>query len=87
MVIGLALQGVGTMFFQLIQKMQFIGFIKMLSALLLICTLTLSILFSLPPIMVCLMYGLSYCMAGVFALILVASHVRIVLKLPFLPGF
>ncbi|KZE64052.1 hypothetical protein AWM68_13170 [Fictibacillus phosphorivorans] len=87
MVIGLALQGVGTMFFQLIRKMQYIGFIKMLSALLLICTLAFSILFSLSPLMVCLMYGLSYCMAGVFAIVLVKRHVPIHLKVPFLPGF
>jgi O-antigen/teichoic acid export membrane protein len=87
MVVGLALQGVGTMFFQLVRKMQYIGIIKMFSALLLICTLLLSILFSLSPLIVCLMYGLSYCMAGVFAIILIASQYPIRLNVPFLPGF
>ncbi|MCM3717690.1 oligosaccharide flippase family protein [Fictibacillus phosphorivorans] len=87
MVVGLALQGVGTMFFQLVRKMQYIGIIKMFSAVMLICTLLLSILFSLSPIIVCLMYGISYCIAGVFAIILVVSQIPIRLNVPFLPGF
>jgi O-antigen/teichoic acid export membrane protein len=87
MVIGLALQGVGTMFFQLIRKMQYIGFIRMFSSLMLICTLANSVLFSLSPVIVCFMYGLSYCMSGVFAVLLVAKHIRIRLHKPFLHGF
>lgn len=87
MVVGLALQGIGTMFFQLIRKMQYMGFIKMFTSFLLICTLAMSIFFSLSPVVVCLMYGLSYCMAGIFALILVSGHISIRLDVPFLPGF
>lgn len=87
MVTGLALQGIGTMFFQLIQKMQYIGFIKMVTSLLLICTLAISILFSLPPVIVCLMYGLAYCVAGIVSILFVTSHISIRLNVPFLPGF
>jgi O-antigen/teichoic acid export membrane protein len=87
MVIGLALQGVGNMFFQLVRKMQYIGFIKMFSALMLICTLLLSILYSLSPLIVCLMYGLSYCLAGIIAILLIANQFPIHFNVPFLPGF
>ncbi|ANC78839.1 hypothetical protein ABE65_019355 [Fictibacillus phosphorivorans] len=87
MVFGLAFQGIGTMFFQLVQKMQYIGFIKMFTALLLICTLGMSMFLSLTPVIVCFLYGFSYFIAGIFALVLVARHIPFRLDVPFLPGF
>jgi O-antigen/teichoic acid export membrane protein len=87
MVVGLAFQGIGTMFFQLVQKMQYIGFIKMFTALLLICSLVMSMFFSLTPVTVCLLYGFSYFIAGTLALVLVAKHIPFRFNVPFLPGF
>ncbi|UZJ79380.1 oligosaccharide flippase family protein [Fictibacillus sp. KU28468] len=86
MVTGIALQSIGTTFFQMIEKMQYIGIIRMLSAVLLVGTISAGMLLSLDPLVMCVLYGSSYLLAGVAALYFVARHVKLKWSLPFHRG-
>ncbi|SDN07775.1 Membrane protein involved in the export of O-antigen and teichoic acid [Fictibacillus solisalsi] len=86
MVIGIALQSIGTTFFQMTEKMQYIGLIRMMSALLLVGMTSLGMLFSAEPLVMCVLYGSSYLLAGIFALCLVMNQVKLKMRLPFHKG-
>ncbi|MBP2005808.1 oligosaccharide flippase family protein [Halobacillus andaensis] len=83
MVTGIALQSIGTTFFQMIEKMQYYGFIRIMSALFLVSTISLGILFELAPVTISIIYGCSYLAAGVFGVILVTRRVSLRFKGPF----
>ncbi len=86
MVIGVALQSIGTTYFQLIEKMQYFGLIRIISSVCLVLTLTTGMLFHFNPFIICTLYGLSYLAAGVFGVYLVKKHIQIQLKSPFHKG-
>lgn len=86
MVTGLALQSIGTTYFQLIEKMQFSGLIRIVSSLCLVLTLLAGMLFRLSPLAICTLYGLSYLAAGIFGIYLVRKNVPFRLWGPFHKG-
>jgi O-antigen/teichoic acid export membrane protein len=86
MVTGIALQSIGTTFFQLIEKMQYYGLIRIISSVCLVLTLSLGMLFRVNPLIICTLYGLSYFAAGIFGVYLVSKNVQIRLKNPFHKG-
>lgn len=86
MVLGIALQSIGTTFFQMIEKMQYYGMIRILSSVCLVLTLSVGIYFSLSPLIITTLYGLSYFAGGVFGVYLVSRNVKIRLKSKFHKG-
>lgn len=86
MVSGIALQSIGTTFYQLIEKMQYYGLIRMVSAFCLVTTMGIGMALQLNPIVMCTVYGLSYLLAGMFGLLLVMNHVSIRFNHPFHKG-
>lgn len=86
MVTGIALQSIGTTYFQLIEKMQYYGLIRIISSVCLVITLSVGMLFHLNPLIICTLYGLSYFAAGIFGVGLVSKNVHIRLKGPFHKG-
>ncbi|WP_026576791.1 oligosaccharide flippase family protein [Bacillus sp. UNC438CL73TsuS30] len=86
MVTGIALQSIGTTYFQLIEKMQYYGLIRIISAVCLVLTLLTGMLFRFNPLTICTLYGLSYLAAGVIGVFLVRKNIQILLKSPFHKG-
>ncbi|UOQ45415.1 oligosaccharide flippase family protein [Halobacillus salinarum] len=86
MVTGIAMQSVGITFFQLKEKMQFVGLIRIVSAGCLVITIVLGMLLNFQPVLVCFLYGASYFAAGALAIYLVAKNVPIRWKTPFHKG-
>ncbi|MED1468848.1 oligosaccharide flippase family protein [Bacillus salipaludis] len=86
MVIGIALQSIGTTYFQLMEKMQYYGLIRIVSAVGLVLTLSAGMIFRFNPLMICTLYGISYFVAGIFGLYLVRKNVQIRLSGPFHKG-
>lgn len=86
MVMGVAMQSIGTTYFQLAEKMQFSGLIRVTSSVFLIITIVIGMLLTLNPYLISFLYGFSYFLAGTFAIILVLSHVRIDFKTKFHKG-
>ncbi|MEH7484144.1 oligosaccharide flippase family protein, partial [Neobacillus drentensis] len=86
MVTGIALQSIGTTYFQLIEKMQYFGLIRIMSSVFLVLTLSVGMLFHFNPLIICTLYGLSYFAAGIFGVFLVKKNVQIRLNCPFHKG-
>lgn len=86
MVIGIAMQSIGTTFFQLIEKMQYYGAIRIISAFMLISTVSLGMIFSLNPYVICFLYGFSYFSAGLIGVLLVRKTIKIPLRSQFHRG-
>lgn len=86
MVTGIALQSVGITFFQLKERMQYCGLIRIVSSSCLIMTLLLGVMLKFNPLTIFVLYGMSYLIAGILAIILVAKHVRINMKSEFHKG-
>jgi O-antigen/teichoic acid export membrane protein len=86
MVSGIALQSIGTTYFQLVEKMQYYGLIRIVSAVCLVLTLSTGMYFQLKPLIICTLYGCSYLVAGIFGVYLVSKNVPIRLKSPFHRG-
>lgn len=86
MVMGVAMQGIGTTYFQLVEKMQYAGFIRMLSSICLIITIVIGMSLSLHPFVISFLYGFSYFLAGACAIVLVHRHIKINLKSIFHKG-
>lgn len=86
MVSGIALQSIGTTYFQLIEKMQYYGLIRIISSVCLVLTLLLGMLLHFKPLVICTLYGLSYFTAGIFGVYLVSKNVKIHLNSRFHKG-
>jgi O-antigen/teichoic acid export membrane protein len=86
MVTGVALQSIGTTYFQLIEKMQYYGLIRIISSVCLVLTLSVGMIFHLNPLFICTLYGLSYLTAGIIGVYLVSKNVQIRLTSPFHKG-
>ncbi|WP_335870616.1 oligosaccharide flippase family protein [Bacillus sp. 2205SS5-2] len=86
MVIGVTLQSFGVTYFQLIEKMQYMGLIRIISAVLLFVSISIGMLLSLSPIILTTLYGMSYLIGGIFAAILVLRQIKISLKSKFHKG-
>ncbi|MGG3468161.1 oligosaccharide flippase family protein [Neobacillus pocheonensis] len=86
MVSGIALQSIGTTYFQLIEKMQYNGLIRIISSFCLVVTLLLGMFLHFDPLIMCTLYGLSYLTAGIIGVYLVSKNVKIRLKSRFHKG-
>lgn len=86
MVTGIALQSIGITFFQLSERMQFSGLIRIVSAICLVSTLAGGIYYHLNPIVITVLYGGSYLTAGVFAIILLVNNLKLDFKESFHKG-
>lgn len=86
MVTGVALQSIGITFFQLRERMEFSGLIRIVSAVCLVSTLALGIYLHLNPFLITVLYGMSYLIAGVFAIILLMKNIKLNLKDSFHKG-
>lgn len=86
LVSGIALQSIGTTYFQLIEEMQYFGLIRIISAVLLVTSISVGMLLSLHPLIICILYGFSYFLAGCVGLILVSKRVKLRLKSTFHQG-
>ncbi|WP_282034374.1 oligosaccharide flippase family protein [Metabacillus indicus] len=83
MVTGIAMQSIGTTYFQLTERMQFYGAIRIISSFMLILTVFIGMMVSLTPYQICFLYGLSYFTAGLIGVVLVSRNVQISLNKPF----
>ncbi|MEO2073952.1 MAG: oligosaccharide flippase family protein [Bacillus sp. (in: firmicutes)] len=86
MVTGIALQSIGTTYFQLIEKMQYYGLIRIISSICLVLALTVGMLLRFSPLTICTLYGLSYFTAGLVGVYWVSRNVQIRLRSPFHKG-
>lgn len=86
MVTGLALQSISITYFQLIEEMQYLGYIRICSAVLLVISVLVGMLLSLHPYMICLLYGSSYLLAGLVGIRLVRKRTVIHFKQAFHKG-
>lgn len=86
MVTGIALQSIGITYFQLSERMQYSGLIRITSAICLVSTLGAGISLNLDPLLICLIYGMSYLCAGIVALTLLVRNVKISLQSKFHKG-
>ncbi|MFK2826712.1 oligosaccharide flippase family protein [Bacillus sp. B190/17] len=80
MVTGLAMQSISITYFQLVEEMQHLGMIRICSAVLLVVSISLGMLFSLQPNVVCFLYGCSYLLAGMGGIYLMSKRVVICFK-------
>ncbi|MGD6875733.1 flippase [Bacillus infantis] len=86
MVIGLMLQSVGTAYFQVVERMEYSGIIRISSSVLLVLTITIGMLFSFSPLMISTFYGCSYLAGGIIALLLVRRNMAFDFKSKFHKG-
>lgn len=83
MVIGLTMQTIGIIYFQLIERMQFIASIKIVSAILLVVLTALSMALKLNVVLTAFLYGFSYFLGGGYSLYLLHGKVKMKWKFPF----
>ncbi|MFB5662650.1 oligosaccharide flippase family protein [Alteribacillus sp. HJP-4] len=86
MVTGVAMQSISGAYFQLMEKMQYDGLVRITSAVGLIASITTGMLLSLHPFAVCFLYGFSYFLAGILGIYLVTKNIRFDFKSRFHRG-
>ncbi len=86
MVSGIAMQSIGTTYFQLTEKMQYYGLIRMLSAVFLMVTISVGMLLSLHPFIISFLYGFSYFLAGAIGVLMTVKRIEFDLKGTFHKG-
>ncbi|MYL62212.1 oligosaccharide flippase family protein [Bacillus hwajinpoensis] len=85
-VIGVSMQSIATTYFQLAEKMQYTGIIRIVSSVLLVLSITLGMLFKWHPFLVYMSYGGAYMLAGLLGVFLVLKHTTIPIRAPFHRG-
>lgn len=85
-VIGVSMQSISSTYFQLVEKMQFSGIIRITSSLLLVLSITIGMIFNWHPYIVYSAYGLSYLLSGLMGIFLVLKYTRIPLRCSFHKG-
>lgn len=83
MVVGLSLQSVGITYFQLVERMQYLGFIRILASMFLVLSISLGMWFSVHYTIICFLYGFSYFLSGLVGIFLVNKNIKLSLKSPF----
>ncbi|KMY52401.1 oligosaccharide flippase family protein [Peribacillus loiseleuriae] len=83
MVIGLTMQSIGITYFQLIERMQFIASIKIFSAIVLIISTTLCMIFKVEVHLAAFLYGFSYVGGGIYSLYLLYKKAEVKWKSSF----
>ncbi len=77
MVTGVAMQSIGITYFQLKEKMQFCGLIRIISAICLVGSIISGMLLSLNPIIISSLYGCSYLAAGMIGIAMLMKNMKI----------
>lgn len=83
MVIGLTMQTIGIIYFQLTERMQYIAFIKIFSAIVLIVLTALSMVLEVNVEWTAFLYGFSFFLGGLYSLYLLHGKVKVKWKSPF----
>ncbi|WP_223701142.1 oligosaccharide flippase family protein [Sutcliffiella deserti] len=86
MVTGVAMQTIGITYFQLKEKMQYCGLIRIISALCLVGSIIIGMLLSLSPVTISFLYGCSYLAAGVLGIVMLMKNMKITLRSKFHRG-
>ena len=85
-VIGVSMQSISSTYFQLVEKMQFSGIIRITSSLLLVLSITIAMIFNWHPFIVYSAYGMSYMVSGLLGIFLVLKYIRIPIRCSFHKG-
>ncbi|MFK3960804.1 oligosaccharide flippase family protein [Guptibacillus hwajinpoensis] len=85
-VIGVSMQSISSTYFQLIEKMQFSGMIRIASSLLLVLSITIGMVFNWHPFIIYSAYGLSYLLSGLMGIFLVLKYTKIPIRCSFHKG-
>ena len=85
-VIGVSMQSIATTYFQLAEKMQYTGLIRIFSSVLLVLSITFGMLFKWHPFLVYTSYGGAYMLAGFLGIFLVLKHTAIPIRATFHRG-
>ncbi|WP_181351273.1 oligosaccharide flippase family protein [Thalassobacillus sp. CUG 92003] len=86
LVVGIVMQSVSITYFQMLEKMQYSGMIRIVSAGLLITVILVGKGFYLDPLLVFFLYGSAYFLAGCFGIFLTTKTLRLFIKSPFYKG-
>ncbi len=86
LVTGISMQSISTAYFQMLEKMQYSGLIRMVSAVLLISVILIGKWFNINPMIVFFLYGSAYFLAGCFGIFLIARQLEFSIKSPFYKG-
>ncbi|MEA3320217.1 MAG: oligosaccharide flippase family protein [Bacillota bacterium] len=86
MVTGVAMQSIGITYFQLKEKMQYCGVIRITSSICLVFSIMIGMLLSLSPITISFLYGFSYLTAGVIGISLLCKNMKIIWRGKFHKG-
>jgi O-antigen/teichoic acid export membrane protein len=86
LVIGIAMQSISITYFQMKEKMQYSGLIRIISAGLLITVILTGKWFNIDPMIVFFLYGSAYFVAGCFGISLTAKSLTFSIKSPFYKG-
>lgn len=78
MVAGVAMQSISITYFQLKEKMQYCGLIRIISAFSLVSSIIIGMFLSLSPFMISFLYGCSYLTAGVIGMSFLCKNMKIV---------
>ncbi|WP_152549405.1 oligosaccharide flippase family protein [Geomicrobium sp. JCM 19038] len=86
-VIGLMFQSIASIYFQLIERMQYMSVIKIVSAAALVLIVILGVLMQVSPMVIAFLYGCAYLIAGMVGMVLLFLHLgRVDWKAPFHVG-
>jgi O-antigen/teichoic acid export membrane protein len=83
LVTGISMQSISITYFQMLEKMQYSGLIRIVSAGLLITVIMIGKWFYIDPIIVFFLYGSAYFLAGCFGIYLTAKNLTFSIKTPF----
>ncbi|MGI8315852.1 oligosaccharide flippase family protein [Halobacillus mangrovi] len=86
LVIGIAMQSISITYFQMLEKMQYSGMIRMVSAGLLITVILVGKWFYIDPMIVFFLYGSAYFLAGCFGIFLTTKTLKLSIRFPFYKG-
>ncbi|MGP4062875.1 oligosaccharide flippase family protein [Halobacillus sp. H74] len=86
LVTGISMQSVSITYFQMLEKMQYSGLIRIFSAGLLITVILAGKYFHINPMIVFLLYGSAYFFAGCFGIYLTFKTLTLSIKSPFYKG-
>ncbi|ARI76304.1 lipopolysaccharide biosynthesis protein [Halobacillus mangrovi] len=86
LVIGIAMQSISITYFQMLEKMQYSGMIRIVSAGLLITVILVGKWFYIDPMIVFFLYGSAYFLAGCFGIFLTTKTLRLSIRSPFYKG-
>ncbi|MFC0525533.1 lipopolysaccharide biosynthesis protein [Pontibacillus salicampi] len=86
LVTGISMQSVSITYFQMMEKMQYSGLVRITSASLLISVILMSKWFSIDNMVIFFLYGFAYFLAGCLGIYLTVKTLKLPMKSPFYKG-